>query len=1063
MPGSIASRERPLLAIAVCALLVFTGKLTFDLRRVAALRGTITSTEIIERKLGTLNEDLLNMEIAQERYMLTHDEHYLDACAAAVADVPKRIDALREGIVNPASRANLKRLASVVTATLDDFARTVDLERHGQHEAAMRTVLEGSGGRLKDEFSDLSADKIFVELRQRDDVARLSATLAQLLWTVISGVSVVILLLVAYTWRATRMFVHPTMGLHHSNEQFRIVVDSVKDYAIFTLDTEGRVVTWNLAAERLNGYRRDEILGQHHSTLYPQADVLDGKPDRELRMAEEQGRIENEAWRVRKNGTRFMANVVSAAVHSPDGRLEGFVLVMRDGADDGRVRQEKNALHARLERIIAGMRDGIFEGVDVGTGTNLWVSARYWEILGYHARDMPETVAETTLIGMVHPDDLPLVLESFRNSGTGNGIVSVDHRMRTAQGEWRWMHLRSNANIDANGNRAGFWGTLQDISERKANEERLARQEALLASTSRIAGVGGWEYDVATATLLGSQVVLDICGWAPGETPSTERVLELYPPGTREIVVDAISAAVSQAKPFDLIVPIVTANDCHRWVRVVGEPQLRDGKTVRIAGAFQDVTDLHDAAETLRESRDAAESASRTKSDFLATMSHEIRTPLNGVIGMTGLLLETELNSEQREFAEIARSSGESLLALINDILDFSKIESGSLELECIDFDLRSVIDETVDAIALRASEKHLEVLVDVKRACPQSVRGDPTRLRQILLNLLSNAVKFTDVGDITLTVSPAAASEGRLALDMTVQDSGIGIPEDRMDRLFTPFTQADVSTTRRHGGTGLGLSICRRLITAMGGTISVDSRPNIGTTFRFRILLYPGSNTVAALQAPVPWPIRALLVDDHPVNLRILRAQLQTWGVAVESASDAESALIRWDALAAAGETPQIAILDHHLPGHDGNWLGMQIRQRDQARLCKLVLLSSLNAHFRSIDRGPFDRAIAKPVKRDTLYRLLVELIGGQPAPRPPGAIESTRFDGLRALLVDDNPVNQKIGSQLLVRMGFHVTPAWNGRQALDPPGRALRCCAHGLSDAGNGWLRCHSCAAPG
>jgi CheY-like chemotaxis protein/HPt (histidine-containing phosphotransfer) domain-containing protein len=460
---------------------------------------------------------------------------------------------------------------------------------------------------------------------------------------------------------------------------------------------------------------------------------------------------------------------------------------------------------------------------------------------------------------------------------------------------------------------------------------------------------------------------------------------------------------------------------------------LNAGKTVRIVGAFQDVTAMHDAAEALREARDAAESASRAKSDFLANMSHEIRTPLNGVIGMTGLLLETALNSDQREFAEIARSSGESLLALINNILDFSKIESGSLELESIDFDLRSVIDETVDATALQASEKHLEVLVDVDLACPQSVRGDPTRLRQILMNLLSNAVKFTDAGDITLTVAPAPAPDGKLALDVSVADSGIGIPADRIGKLFTPFTQADASTTRRHGGTGLGLSICRRLITAMGGTIRIDSQEGLGTTFRFQILLDPSSNVVAAPPSPVAWPTRALLVDDHPVNRRILGVQLQSWGVTVDTAIDAEDALLQWDALAAAGETPQLAILDHHLPGHDGDWLGRQIRLRDPAGACKLVLLSSLDSHFRSTDRGPFDRALPKPVKRDTLYRLLAELTGGRPSPLPAGALESARFDGLRALLVDDNPVNQKLGHQLLVRMGFHVTPAWNGRQALE------------------------------
>jgi PAS domain S-box-containing protein len=730
-----------------------------------------------------------------------------------------------------------------------------------------------------------------------------------------------------------------------------------------------------------------------------------------------------------------ISGVVNAKLKELDNTLQRAAAhhaAMEGGG--GKRLMDEFRVQTRLERLIAGMRDGLFEGEGVSTGATLWVSARFWEILGYVARDMPENLAGNTLFEMVHPDDLPRVHDAIENPTNANTTVSVEHRMRTAQGGWIWVHMRSTADVDPSGKTMRFRGSLQDISERKRTEERLVRQEALLAATSRMAGVGGWEYDTATATLVGSKTVFDICEWAAGEAPPLARALEFYPPEARETVSNAMSAAITDAKPFDFVVPFVGAKGRRRWVRSVGEPECRDGKTVRIIGAFQDVTEMREAAEALRAARDVAESASRTKSDFLANMSHEIRTPLNGVIGMTGLLLETPLNSDQREFAEIARSSGESLLALINNILDFSKIESGSLELENIDFDLRSVIDETVDAIALLAAEKQLEVLVDVDLACPQSVRGDPTRLRQILLNLLSNAVKFTETGDVTLTVSPAAAPLGRLALAVSVEDSGIGIPAEQIGKLFTPFTQADASTTRRHGGTGLGLSICRRLITAMGGTISLDSEPGRGTTFRFHLLLDPSSTqSRAAQQLTTRGPIRVLLVDDHPVNLRILTTQLRGWGAAVESAENAAEGLLRWDAMAAAGQVPQLAILDHQLPGHDGDWLGWQRRERDSAGQCKLVLLSSLASQFRSGDRSPFDRSVAKPVKGDVLFRLVSELTGGQSTPSPNETTEAAQFKGSRALLVDDNPVNQKLGERLLVRMGFEITQAWNGLQALE------------------------------
>ena len=456
-------------------------------------------------------------------------------------------------------------------------------------------------------------------------------------------------------------------------------------------------------------------------------------------------------------------------------------------------------------------------------------------------------------------------------------------------------------------------------------------------------------------------------------------------------------------------------------------PHWEHGKVVGYYALVVDITQRK-AAE------DAAGAANRAKSEFLANMSHEIRTPLNGVIGMTGLLLDTPLNSQQREYAEIVRSSGGSLLAIINDILDFSKIEAGRLELESIDFSLQDLIEDAIDAVALRAVEKNLELVVDIDPALPRIFIGDPTRLRQILLNLLSNAIKFTEHGEVSLAVTTLATDELHTNLLFAVQDTGIGIPQDRINTLFAPFTQADSSTTRKFGGSGLGLSISKHLAEAMGGSIGVQSVIGTGSTFNFSLPLRRPQTAVETVSTNELEGLKVLVVVEHPGHRRALQRLLTSQGCDSSLAVSAQDGIDQYLHLLTEDRPPAAVIMDYRLPDQSGAWLAAAIRESD-APPSSLILLTSLAASVPSSDLRLMDRVLTKPVKAAALVQALVELTRTTlPAPqiRDHALAAAPLFPGTRVLLAEDNTVNQKLATRLLEQLGAHVQVASNGAEAL-------------------------------
>ena len=851
-------------------------------------------------------------------------------------------------------------------------------------------------------------------------------------------------------------------------------------------DARGRILFVNEKFCAISQYSREELLGQDHCIInsgYHPREFFSGLWRTLAGGSVWKGEIRNRA----KDGSFYWVDTTIVPFLDKEGTPVQYVAIHADITERKRAEADLLARTLTLEdserryRFLADTMPQIVWTATPDGGLDYY-NQRWYDYTGL-------TFEETKDWGwqpVIHPDDLQTCVERWTRSIATGFDYQVEYRFKRADGLYRW-HLGRAFPLRGKAGEIVQWvGTCTDIDDHKQAQHLLIDARATLEQR---VDDRTREVNAATSRL---QAVLDAATQVSIIATTTEGVIRMFNSGAEHMLGYTAAEMIGARMPdvihdaaecrdrsrqlteefgrpiagFDVFVERARAGgfDQGEWTYIRKDGSRldvslivtsmcdADGTIEGYLGIATDITqrkrleaELRINNEKLAEQTRRAEAASRAKSDFLATMSHEIRTPMNGVVGMTELLLHTELSREQREHAERVLSSAESLLTVINDILDFSKVESGKLDLESIDFVLRTALEETVELLAERAQSKGLEMSCLVDGDVPPLVRGDPGRLRQIVTNLLGNAVKFTESGEVVLRAAVAAESAEAVTIRIEIADTGVGIPADARDRLFQSFTQADSSITRRFGGTGLGLAISKRLAEVMGGEIGVQSEAGKGSTFWFTVKL-----ARAAASPPVPAAghrdglrgLKILAVDDNETNLEVIGAHARAWGMACASTTRPADALemVR----AAARERPyDVVILDMKMPGMDGLELADAIARDPAQHKVKLVLMTSIVDHgyVGKVEQTTIAAYLTKPVREAQLFECLARVTG--PArPEPLDAAAASPSDeprehgtsrGCRILLAEDNQTNQMAAVLMLKMLGCHVTVVVNGREAVE------------------------------
>ena len=826
--------------------------------------------------------------------------------------------------------------------------------------------------------------------------------------------------------------------------------------AYASLDIKGNFIKHNLAFAQLTGREREEFARLtfndviKHSKKFTQelfSHVLSGEVTSDIRV---------ELFRV--DGVKRYASMTVISKLDEQGQLEDIRLSLLDVTQREQARIELKNNQAQFSSMVSNIQGAVFRyrlSNDWQTSEMLYTSPNMAQITGYNVEDFLGVTPKVNLFELIHPADMDEFNKQMESSRVDGVSLGADVRIIHASNIERYVQIRALFSINNLGVEEYLDASIFDITEQKASEIKLHESENRLEVASSSAQLGMWDsfpeeekvlINNVCATMLGYKIT-ELCisedKWS--ELKRGNRTwLGLIHPDDRQLYTELIEAhIVGDEDVYRQELRLLNRAGQYEWVLSIGKVFERDsrGRAIRVSGINMNIDTAKRLEKELELAKQKADSANRAKSDFLANMSHEIRTPMNAIIGMSHLALETDLGRKQRNYIEKVNRSAESLLGIINDILDFSKIEAGKLDIEKIDFSLEDVLEDVSDLVGFKAEDKGIELLFHTDSSLPAYFSGDPLRLSQVLTNLSNNAIKFTEQGEVLIKVFAQSQTETIIELMFEITDTGIGMTKEQQLKLFKAFSQADSSTTRKHGGTGLGLVISQNLVELMGGAISFESQEGIGSCFKFILPLRPAeAHETPTLDKVSLENINVLVVDDNANAREIFASMLEGHGISFSLAANGQQAI---RLLEQEGASYQLVLLDWKMPGMSGIETARAIQQSIQVQEQPKILMVTAYGKEELVDLAndiEFSGILTKPVTSSHLLNTMLEVLGRKVNKRSKSSAKEKMYRtalnqlaGAHILIVEDNDLNRELVVDLLSNNHITSVVAVNGQEALD------------------------------